>query len=90
MARGFFLGDFRTPAGARNSSRLPTVRYCVIQTKCGHFANECRDGRPKACWIEVDEELSGEELRYLRADIYRWDEAEPLTLFLTAQDRFRA
>lgn len=56
----------------------------------GYRWSDGSDGRPKAWWIEVDEELSGEELRYLRADIYRWDEAEPLTLFLTAQDRFRA
>lgn len=56
----------------------------------GYRWSDGSDGRPKAWWIEVDEELSGEELRYLRADIYRWDEAEPLNLFLTAQDRFRA
>jgi len=40
--------------------------------------------------IEVDEELFDEELRYLRTDIYCWEDAEPLTLRLTALDRFRA
>ncbi|MEH6721573.1 MAG: 3'-5' exonuclease [Aurantimonas endophytica] len=56
----------------------------------GYRWSDGSDGRPKAWWVEVDEELYDDELRYLRTDIYRWDEAEPLTLLLTAQDRFRA
>lgn len=56
----------------------------------GYRWSDGSDGRPKAWWVEVDEELYDDELRYLRTDIYRWDEAEPLTVFLTAQDRFQA
>lgn len=55
----------------------------------GYRWSDGSDGRPKAWWIEVDEELHDDELRYLRTDIYRWDEAEPLTVRLTAIDRFR-
>ncbi|WP_312794581.1 3'-5' exonuclease [Tianweitania sp.] len=55
----------------------------------GYRWSEGSDGRPKAWWIEVDEDLHDDELRYLRTEIYRWDEAEPLTMRLTAEDRFR-
>jgi DNA polymerase-3 subunit epsilon len=48
------------------------------------------DGRPKAWWIEVDEDLYDDELRYLRTEIYRWDEAGPPTVRMTAHDRFKA
>ncbi len=56
----------------------------------GYRWSDGSDGRPKAWWVEVDEDLYDEELRYLRTDIYRWDDAEPLTLRLTALDRFRS
>lgn len=56
----------------------------------GYRWSDGSDGRPRAWWIEVDEELYDEELRYLRTDIYCWEEAEPLILRLTAFDRFRA
>lgn len=56
----------------------------------GYRWSDGSDGRPKAWWIEVDEELYDDELRYLRTEIYRWDEAEPLSIKLTAQDRFRS
>jgi DNA polymerase-3 subunit epsilon len=56
----------------------------------GYRWSDGSDGRPKAWWVEVEEELYDDELRYLRTDIYRWDEAEPLTMRLTAHDRFRA
>ncbi|MEO9340845.1 3'-5' exonuclease [Mesorhizobium sp. SB112] len=61
----------------------------------GYRWSDGSDGRPKAWWIEIDDELCDDELcddelRYLRMDIYRWDEAEPLTMRLTAHDRFRA
>lgn len=55
----------------------------------GYRWSDGSDGRPKAWWIEVDDELYDEELSYLRQEIYRWDEAEPLSIRLTAQDRFR-
>lgn len=48
------------------------------------------DGRPKSWWVEVDEEALADELRYLRAEIYRWPDADPPTRHLTAFDRFRA
>lgn len=56
----------------------------------GYRWSDGSDGRPKAWWIEIDEELYDDEVAYLRQDIYRWDEAEPLSIRLTAQDRFRA
>lgn len=55
----------------------------------GYRWSDGSDGRPKAWWTEIDEELYDDELRYLRAEIYGWDEAEPLTMRLTAHDRFR-
>lgn len=56
----------------------------------GYRWSDGNDGRPKAWWIEVDEDFYEEELRYLRAEIYRWDEADPPATRLTAHDRFRA
>lgn len=32
---GSFLGDFRMPAGARNSSRIRTVRFCLVGERSG-------------------------------------------------------
>ncbi len=56
----------------------------------GYRWSDGSDGRPKAWWIEIDEDLYDDELRYLRAEIYRWSEAEPPAVRLTAHDRFRA
>jgi DNA polymerase-3 subunit epsilon len=56
----------------------------------GYRWSDGSDGRPKAWWTEVDEELCQDELDYLRADIYRWRDAEPLRIHLTAQDRFKS
>ncbi|MBD0416856.1 3'-5' exonuclease [Tianweitania sp. Rool2] len=55
----------------------------------GYRWSDGSDGRPKAWWIEVDEDLYDAELRYLRTEIYRWEDADPLTLRLSAHDRFR-
>lgn len=55
----------------------------------GYRWSDGNDGRPKAWWIEVDEDLYDDELRYLRTDIYRRGEVDPLTIRLTAHDRFR-
>jgi len=55
----------------------------------GYRWSDGSDGRPKAWWIEIDEDLYEDELAYLRDEIYRWPEAEPLTRRLTAADRFR-
>lgn len=56
----------------------------------GYRWSDGSDGRPKAWWIDVDEALYDDELRYLRTEIYQWDDAEPLAIWLTAHDRFRA
>lgn len=56
----------------------------------GYRWSDGSDGRPKAWWIEVDEDGYDDELRYLRTDIYRWEDAEPLAVRLTAHDRFKA
>ncbi len=48
------------------------------------------DGRPKSCWIEVGEEALDKELHNLRAEIYRYPDADPPIKPLTAFDRFRA
>lgn len=55
----------------------------------GYRWSDGSDGRPKAWWTEIDEERYDDELRYLRTDIYRCEDAEPLTLRITAEDRFR-
>jgi DNA polymerase-3 subunit epsilon len=54
----------------------------------GYRWSDGSDGRPKAWWVEVDEAGYADELDYLRTDIYRW-EADPLSIRLTAQDRYR-
>lgn len=56
----------------------------------GYRWSDGSDGRPKAWWTEIDETLYDEELHYLRTEIYRWNDASPLTVKLTAQDRFKA
>jgi len=56
----------------------------------GYRWSDGSDGRPRAWWIEIDDELYDDEIRYLRTEIYGWEDAEPLTLRLTALDRFRA
>jgi DNA polymerase-3 subunit epsilon len=56
----------------------------------GYRWSDGSDGRPKSWWIEVDEDALADEVAYLRAEIYRWDEADPPTQYLTALDRYRA
>jgi len=56
----------------------------------GYRWSDGSDGRPRAWWVEIDDELEGEELRYLRTEIYGWEDAEPLIQRLTALDRYRA
>ncbi|MDL2409627.1 3'-5' exonuclease [Rhizobium calliandrae] len=56
----------------------------------GYRWSDGSDGRPKCWWTEIAEEGVDDELRYLRSEIYRWDEADPPTKHLTAFDRFRA
>jgi DNA polymerase III epsilon subunit-like protein len=56
----------------------------------GYRWSDGSDGRPKSWWIEVREEALEDELRYLRAEIYRYPDADPPVKRLTAFDRFRA
>jgi DNA polymerase-3 subunit epsilon len=55
----------------------------------GYRWSDGSDGRLKSWWIEVGEEDLNDELSYLRSDIYRWAEAEPPMVRLTAFDRFK-
>ena len=56
----------------------------------GYRWSDGSDGRPKSWWIETAEEAMEDELRFLRSEIYRWEEADPLVQRLTAFDRFRS
>lgn len=56
----------------------------------GYRWSDGSDGRPRAWWTEIDDALEEEEVRYLRTEIYCWEDAEPLILRLTAHDRYRA
>jgi len=47
------------------------------------------NGQPKAWWVEVGEQDLAEELRFLRQEIYRWEDAEPPMKRLTACERFK-
>ncbi|MEP9400117.1 3'-5' exonuclease [Mesorhizobium sp. KR2-14] len=55
----------------------------------GYRWSDGSDGRPKSWWIELAEDALENELRYLRSEIYRWDEADPPVRRLTAFDRFK-
>jgi DNA polymerase III subunit epsilon len=57
--------------------------------KRGYRWNDGRDGRPKAWFIEIAEDLYEAELRFLRQEIYR-REVEPFTQQIRAFERFRA
>lgn len=56
----------------------------------GYRWSDGSDGRPKSWWIEIDEDALPDELAYLRAEIYRWDDADPPTQYLTALNRYKA
>lgn len=56
----------------------------------GYRWSDGSDGRPKSWWIEIGEEVLDEELRYLKAEIYRYADADPPIKRLTAFDRFKA
>jgi len=56
----------------------------------GYRWSDGSDGRPKSWWAEIAEESLDDELRYLRSEIYRWEEADPPIRRLTAFDRFKA
>jgi DNA polymerase III subunit epsilon len=56
----------------------------------GYRWSDGSDGRPKSWWVEVADDMLDEELRYLRAEIYRWHYADPPIRRLTALERFKA
>lgn len=56
----------------------------------GYRWSDGSDGRPKSWWAEVADDMLDEELRYLRAEIYRWPDADPPIKRLTALERFKA
>ncbi|WP_421577956.1 3'-5' exonuclease [Shinella sp. M31] len=56
----------------------------------GYRWSDGSDGRPKCWWVEVADDMLDDELRYLRAEIYRWPDADPPIRRLTALDRFKA
>ena len=56
----------------------------------GYRWSDGSDGRPKSWWIEVGEDAYPDELAYLRAEIYNWEDADPPTQHLTALDRYKA
>lgn len=55
----------------------------------GYRWSDGSDGRPKSWWIEIAEEAMEDELQFLRAEIYRWQDADPPIQRLTAFDRFK-
>lgn len=57
--------------------------------KRGYRWSDGSDARPKAWWIEVDESDYESELHYLQTEIYRWKDAEPLSVKLTAVERYK-
>lgn len=56
----------------------------------GYCWTDGSDGQPKSWWIDVAEEALEDELKYLRSEIYCWEEAEPLVSRLSAFERFRS
>jgi DNA polymerase-3 subunit epsilon len=56
----------------------------------GYRWTDGNDGQPKSWWIDVAEDALEDELKYLRSEIYCWEEADPLVSRLTAFERFRA
>ncbi len=56
----------------------------------GYRWSDGSDGRPKSWWAEVADDMLDEELRYLRAEIYGWPDADPPIKRLTALERFKA
>ncbi|NTF46091.1 DNA polymerase III subunit epsilon [Rhizobium sp. AC27/96] len=56
----------------------------------GYRWSDGTDGRPKSWWIEVDEQEMKEEIRFLRRDIYHWEDADPPVQRLTSFDRFKS
>jgi len=56
----------------------------------GYRWSDGSDGRPKSWWVEVADDMLDDEIRYLRAEIYRWPDADPPIRRLTALERFKA
>lgn len=56
----------------------------------GYRWSDGGDGRLKSWWISLAEDALDDELRYLRSEIYHWNEADPPIKRLTVFDRFKA
>lgn len=81
------------------ASQQSCVRIFAVNSPCdlkdnlkarGYHWSDGSHGRPRSWWVEVDEPNLEDELCFLRREIYRDSEADPLTKVLTAFDRFRA
>jgi DNA polymerase-3 subunit epsilon len=57
--------------------------------KRGYKWSDGSDGGPKSWWTEVDEQAVQEEINYLRAEVYGWEDADPLVTYTTAFDRYK-
>jgi len=55
----------------------------------GYRWSDGENAAPRAWWIDVEEEHLGDELQFLRTEIYGWDDAEPTLHRLTAFERFK-
>jgi DNA polymerase III subunit epsilon len=80
------------------SARKALVRICAegspfdmkdMLKARGYRWNDGTDGRPKAWWVEVDEETFEAELAFLQREVYR-REVEPFSQRITAFERFRS
>jgi DNA polymerase-3 subunit epsilon len=56
----------------------------------GYRWSDGSDGGPKSWWIEIEEHRVQDEINYLRAEIYGWEEADPPVRYMTAFERFKS
>lgn len=55
----------------------------------GYRWSDGSDGGPKSWWIDVEEHAVQDEIKYLRTEIYGWEEADPPVKYMTAFERFK-
>ena len=56
----------------------------------GYRWNDGTDGRPRSWWKDVDAAVADDEVRYLQAEIYQRDDAEPIRQVINAFVRHSA
>ena len=56
----------------------------------GYRWSDGSEGRPKSWWTEVTDDALEDEINYLRTEIYHRADVEPLTVHLTATERFKS